>query len=160
MSNKKEVLNDVLGKKLNIDELSQNLGLEKKTPFNYEGVYVTGDFDAICDCDVGLLNVSISASGCKVKNSEVLYGCKVKNGEVLYTICFTISTVDDGLWVAQCMRGDYSTEEVQVQLSVLSQAFLDFMGDVKVLPTEKELNKFLSVYQMCGKNCSECFKWM
>jgi len=106
-----------------IKDISELLGLRKFTrlPYIFEGVLSSGDFKGVHDYNVGLLKVSLS----------------LDNNNFPRMI---ISTVDDGVWVAD------GSKVVDVD------AFVDdFNKSFKTkLPTEKALNDFLMKYGMYG----------
>lgn len=114
---------------MDIWQIRNELGLKKyndpntKDGYGYKGVVSTGDFTCIGDYGVGLLCVSI-------KNPT----------ELKYPI-ITITTIDDGVWQG------YGNKIIDV--NELVEKFDKNFG-VK-LPSENELNDFLSTYGIFGQ---------
>ena len=114
---------------MDIWQIRNELGLKKynepntKDGYGYKGVVSTGDFTCIGDYGVGLLCVNI-------KNPT----------ELKYPI-ITITTVDDGVWQG------YGNKTIDVDELVEN---FDKNFGVK-LPSENELNDFLSAYGIFGQ---------
>ncbi len=113
---------------MNIHQIREELGLKKylnttfKDGFAYRGVLATGNLTTIGDYGVGLLCMNI-------KNPI----------ELKYPI-ITITTIDDGVWQG------YGNKFINVE--ELAKQFTKNFG--LMLPTEKELNDFLSTYNIYG----------
>jgi hypothetical protein len=122
---------------MSIYEIHKELGLSQDNDYRWNGVYGTGDFDAIHDYNAGILNVGIS----------VLLSAKDK-----YTVMFHICTIDDGGWQAPDIKEDYDKEAVLARSKEIAESFIQFMDGSTKLPTEKELNAHLMTIGLWGKN--------
>jgi hypothetical protein len=108
---------------MKIKDISEFLGLKHSDhpPYIFEGVLSSGRFEGVHDYSVGLLKVSLSLDNNNFPR-------------------FIISTVDDGVWVAD------GSKVIDVE------AFVDdFNNRFKTkLPSEAVLNDFLLNYGMYG----------
>ena len=114
---------------MDIWQIRNELGLKKyndtrlKDGYGYKGVVSTGNFTCIGDYGIGLLQINI------------------KNQNDLKYPIVVITTIDDGVWQG------YGNKNIDVDK--IAKNFDENFG-VK-LPTEKELNDFLSDYGIFGQ---------
>lgn len=114
---------------MDIWQIKNELGLKKYNEtylkdgdgYGYKGVVSTGDFTCIGDYGIGLLQIDIK--------NHLKYSMVV------------ITTIDDGVWQG------YGNKNIDVDK--IAKEFDENFG-VK-LPTEKELNDFLSDYGIFGQ---------
>ena len=122
-------------KTMEIWEMRDLLGLRRLSNGSYRGVFTTGEFDALHDYDVGLLSVYFSTS-------------KGMNG--MFGVLMSLGTIDDGNWQAFSSEQFKTSEEAQVIVEQVAQAFIAFMGRSTKLTTENALNNFLMHHKMWG----------
>jgi hypothetical protein len=127
--------------KLRIYEIIKLLGLvKKKQPHivSYEGVFTSGEFvNVLFDYDVGLLHVTVSSI-------VDTYDEKIKEFRFIPQV--SISTVDDGVW--QAFAVEAMSQEDANKLVEDIYAKWDWKYH---LPSEQEMNEFLSQFKMWGE---------
>lgn len=115
---------------MNIHEIEKELGLRKvnlpNSKVKYEGVLCTGMFEGICHYNRGIVTVRV------YEQSDLKYPL------------LAMSTIDDDSWIA------YGSK-VNLDVDTLVSEFNDIYGGF-VLPSAKELNKFLNMHGAHGCN--------
>ena len=127
---------------MEIYEISNLLGLVKQEHSKiaiYDGVFTTGDFgDVLFDYGRGLLNVTVSSI-------VDTYNKKTKEMRLLPFVA--ISTIDDGVWQAFRVEPMSQVDANQLVEDIYAKWEWKYQ-----LPSEQEMNEFLSQFKMWGEN--------
>jgi hypothetical protein len=127
---------------MEIYEIIKLLGLvKKKQPqiVSYEGVFISGEFvNVLFDYEVGLLHVTVSSI-------VDTYDEKIKEFRFIPQVA--ISTADDGCWQAFTVEAMSQEDANQLIEDIYAKWEWKYQ-----LPSEQEMNEFLSQFKMWGEN--------
>jgi hypothetical protein len=104
---------------------------------SFAGVFALGDFEELYDYHAGLVTARISTGW----HSDFA-------DKASYIPCFSISTVDDGVWQAFTSTTMSVKDSNKVVMQVINNWPIEWTTK---LPTEKLLNDYLMQFGMLGK---------
>ena len=127
---------------MDICELSNLLELVKQEHSQiarYDGVFATGDFgDVLFDYGRGFLDVTVSS---------IVDTYNKETKEMRLQPLVAISTIDDGVWQAFTVESMSQKDANQLVDDIYSKWEWKYQ-----LPSEQEMNEFLSQFKMWGEN--------
>jgi hypothetical protein len=127
---------------MDIYEIVKLLGLEKKDHpkiTSYKGTFTSGEFaNVLFDYGRGLLHVSLTST-------VEQYNKETKEFRLLPMVA--ISTADDGCWQAFPVEAMSQADANQLVEDIYSKWEWKYQ-----LPSEQEMNEFLSQFKMWGEN--------